>query len=856
MLKRLFALIMALMLTFGTFTVMAEEDKTSWLTMDFEHSTTQEKFAGTVDNTSISYQGMGNKVRVVEDEPISGRKSLQINTADMRWWSMSVEAAKMFVTFKVKATEKFANTLALSITTQDRATDNGGMGGKIIEVTLKDEKPVLCNVAGDVIAELERDVSYTVTVEITRGSAQYDVLLNGEKLEAKNFYISPIYYIAGMRIDVFQASIGGGGYVFLDDVEVYTPSTTPQKYSTQEIGDIPEVVLPEVKEQQGTYLFYNTTQVELTEPVIFEDETAYIPLNDLLKTMGGEYESGDKGDLTITAGDVTGVATEGDKELIVGGDVIELTHAPKSYARVMYVPANLVNELFKCKVWYDEHGDTIVISDSKYANDDILRIINGKLYQNGEPYYEISFNKFDLAWQISADYFPSNMYPSEKYTYEAAERALAKLNELGFRSIRVFCSTTAGADVLQTEETKAQYYEAFDKMFDLCDKYDIQVVVCMGLPSQTFLAQEYVDGVGYVRKNDTVLDLITKPDCESRQTLYSYIEEFVGRYKDRKSVLMWEIVNEGNLEADIGPTVGKPTYSLMQLGAFYKDCAEKIRQVDPERLITGGDSVLRPAQWNLFEGTMVGLPTNNWLKDNMEQRLWALWTINSALDVISCHGYSVGIPENGESYCYDEDYNDKLITFEQLMDEAKRLGKVLYNGETGGAFNRGELALQDPAIAEGQKQFLDEMINAGVQLTHWWAFNSDRQGFDDNVTWNVTEELHGFTLEAITEANKEIQAKYVVNGLAKANTAVVEPPITPTPTEIPTPTPTQAPTATPTVAPEQSGTDDSTPTPTEAPDTTEDDGSMLTVIIVCAIIAAAVIVVVVILIVRARRKKA
>ena len=111
MFKRVFACLLAVLFVFGSFTVMAQEqENTSWLTMNFEYSTTQEKFESTVDNTSISYQNGRNKVRVVEENAISGRKSLQINTADMRWWSMSVEAEKMFVSFKVKATEKFANS--------------------------------------------------------------------------------------------------------------------------------------------------------------------------------------------------------------------------------------------------------------------------------------------------------------------------------------------------------------------------------------------------------------------------------------------------------------------------------------------------------------------------------------------------------------------------------------------------------------------------------------------------------------------------------------------------------------------------------------------------------------------------
>ena len=355
-------------------------------------------------------------------------------------------------------------------------------------------------------------------------------------------------------------------------------------------------------------------------------------------------------------------------------------------------------------------------------------------------------------------------------------------------------------------------------MFDLCDRYGIQVVVCMGLPSDTFLEQVNIGTSSspvWFSTGDTALDLVANPNCASRQTLYAYIREFVSRYKDRRSVLMWEIVNEGNLGADVGPAVGAPRYSLLQLGEFYSSCAAVIRETDPERLVTGGDSILRSAQWHLLKSTMSGSNTCDWTIDTYKERLYALWVMNENLDVISAHCYNTGLGGDG-SYYTNAGGTRKEATFSYMMSEAKRMGKIFYNGETAYSFDT-----YDSNAASKCRSYLNSIIDAGVQLSHWWTFHTDRQGYGDGYGWKITD---GQLLTDIANANRQIKERYVVNNAASANKVepytVSDEVQTPTPTATPTPTPTATPTPTPTPKPTATPTPKPTATPTPKPTAT------------------------------------
>ena len=123
--------------------------------------------------------------------------------------------------------------------------------------------------------------------------------------------------------------------------------------------------------------------------------------------------------------------------------------------------------------------------------------------------------------------------------------------------------------------------------------------------------------------------------------------------------------------------------------------------------------------------------------------------LNEKLDIISIHAYGLGISDN-------------TATFDIYMQYADTLDKPLYVGETNGAFD-----LENEDFYLDSKAYLNSIVNSGVQLSHWWTFRSDRQGFDDGYLWRVDS---GELLDLIVEANKTLRATYHINKADDENT--------------------------------------------------------------------------------------
>ena len=496
----------------------------------------------------------------------------------------------------------------------------------------------------------------------------------------------------------------------------------PQEFSTQTPGPIPPVNHPDLPLREKAVLFFNNTA--LAEEPRIEDGNLMLPTAPLFREAG-----------------------------------ISLPADVPAYAAPAYI-----REALDAEVWWDKPEKCVVVTCGSEKNCDILRNIGGKLYMNGKPYYEISFNKFDLKWQLCADKFPHNEFRRPDQ-FSRGEEALRQLHEAGFRSIRVFDNILGGPETLFDPDRRRDYFEVCDRMFDLCDKYEIQVVSCLSLPTDIFCKYLKDESGKYVSDGTNVMDLICDPGCPARQHMYEYIDAYVGRYKNRRTILMWEIVNEGNLDADIGDQIKRTCYSAAQLGNFYADCAARIHAVDPDRLVTGGDGLLRSAQWHLYQSVMAGASVD-WNKDTLEDRLNAYWVLHHGVDAISVHGYAVGYPD--DAMCrYDRgDGKYETVTWKLLMEEARRLGKILYNGETGdaGVDTDGSIYRNDnPARAITRDRFLTEIIEAGVQLSHWWAFHSDREGFTDDRDWNICPAVEPNSLAVIAAANQRLRARYIIN---------------------------------------------------------------------------------------------
>ena len=230
---------------------------------------------------------------------------------------------------------------------------------------------------------------------------------------------------------------------------------------------------------------------------------------------------------------------------------------------------------------------------------------------------------------------------------------------------------------------------------------------------------------------------------------------------------MWEIVNEGNFAADRGASAKEKQYSLYQLGQFYKDVTERIKSIDPTRLVTSGDGCLFNAQWHLYKGVKEGLDYSDWTNDTLEERLKAYVMLYGGVDVVSGHPYA-DFMEGKEYSVSDTDDTKVAETFELYLKESRRIGKVFYAGEISGAqalIDDGDYTDEEHAK---EQAYIDSIVEAGVQLSHWWAFHTDRTASIGKYGWQVTD---GKLFDAIKDGNKRLQEKWVVNFAVTTNKA-------------------------------------------------------------------------------------
>jgi hypothetical protein len=228
---------------------------------------------------------------------------------------------------------------------------------------------------------------------------------------------------------------------------------------------------------------------------------------------------------------------------------------------------------------------------------------------------------------------------------------------------------------------------------------------------------------------------------------------------------MWEINNEMNLGMDIGPSVGAVTYSAYQLSEFYKWCTSIIRECDPDRLVTSGDSVQRNSNYHLLAGTMAGQDANDWSTDSYAQRLYMNFLIHGlgGMDATSVHAYG----ENTDELHISKgrlNTTASRMSLSVMMDEARALGQPLYVGEAGTGTAHGNTDYT--AI----QKTLDGYVKLGLQLVHWWSYDTCRQpSFGDDNDWNMNMTDFPDSVAMIKAANEALKAKWLVNSADEQN---------------------------------------------------------------------------------------
>lgn len=381
------------------------------------------------------------------------------------------------------------------------------------------------------------------------------------------------------------------------------------------------------------------------------------------------------------------------------------------------------------------------------------------LYLDGKPFYEISFNKFDLFWQMMAAEFHKSGFGQEPA--ERGEKALRDLNRMGFKTLRAVFNVTPEYD---NPSLRPRFFAVMDRTLDLCDKYDIRLVFSMGMVDMNY-AKEC---------GEPFHEFMTNPGCKSRLKMRAYATDLITRYRHRKTIAIWEHGNELLLKANIGNFKGEMMPTLNEVAEFHRAEAAFIRSLDRNHPITTGDSY-RNCIWSLHEYGQ-GKTKNAWAVNTMGDIGKGVATAQKGVDVFCIHDYYKG-PAYGCHTVMGTDGKLRGLNLADWTVIARSEGKPLYLGE----FSAMPLARTDAnkkRWAETPEWFesyegsdkgkaikmvelgLQDVVKARPNLTHWWCYQSDRtqelrnpQRFDIDV--DRTPEL----VRLVVEANRALQMK-------------------------------------------------------------------------------------------------
>lgn len=399
---------------------------------------------------------------------------------------------------------------------------------------------------------------------------------------------------------------------------------------------------------------------------------------------------------------------------------------------------------------------------------DVLTLKNGRFYLDGQPFAEISFNKFDLFWSLWGSLRQNARTRAGTNAWIAAvatqDQALRELHALGFRTIRIFGAPHESfGDTWVTDPAwRNDFFKALDTTLDLCDKNNIKVILSLGAASVHDKAPQQASAP----KGETSFDLIANPAASSRQRLDEYIDRVVTRYRNRKSIAMWEVANELTNMANIGKWKGEPTPTLPQVADFLDTVAKRIKANDPLRLVSTGGSHLREHAWNLFQG-------NGWKqRDTWDEhrKAYAAYFQKSAIDVIDVHYYAVRT--GGYELAPGPDGRPVFMNLPRYVQVARELGKGLIFGEYGalpygwsgrpknaGTNDDWFVGYNDATAKQWVQRATDEAVDSGAQLVYFWAYQSDRpQDQKSNpVTLEATRTPE--LVQIIAEGNRRLKAK-------------------------------------------------------------------------------------------------
>jgi hypothetical protein len=344
---------------------------------------------------------------------------------------------------------------------------------------------------------------------------------------------------------------------------------------------------------------------------------------------------------------------------------------------------------------------------------------DGVLVREGKPYRGIGFNYFNALGR--------HVQKADDTSFEAG---FQQLEEAKIPFVRLMGCGFWPIEQKLYQSDKAEFFRRFDRVVQSAERHHVGLI-----PSLFWHTSTVPDLVGEPVNQWGI------PESKTHAYLREYVRDVVTRYKDSPAIWGWEFGNEYNLAADLPnaeshrppvvPVLGTAAsrgkadeLSSDAIRAAYAAFGREVRKVDPWRVITTGDSRMRPCAWNCRTH-------RSWAPDTPEQTAEMYAGYNQEpINLVSIHAY-------GD--CLDE--------LRLAMRISRGLKKPLWVGEFG-----------CPGPVDKTKAeflaMLDAIEKAEVPLAAVWVFD-----FAPQTEISVSQDNErAYELRAVAEANARIQA--------------------------------------------------------------------------------------------------
>lgn len=370
-----------------------------------------------------------------------------------------------------------------------------------------------------------------------------------------------------------------------------------------------------------------------------------------------------------------------------------------------------------------------------------------RLSLNGRPYRAIGVNIPFMSQVYMGSWGSSvRLYGSHENARQAIIQAIEDAGRSGLAYIRFFADPGYPIDMDRFYYSDpAKYWKSMDELFGICRKNKLRVIPSLGAAPGCFAA--------YCGEHkQAILD----PKSKTSKAAYAYIREFVNRYKDDPSILMWEIQNEVMHKADIdvqgkpalaaGLFTGKrqpyPTLSREDsltwdmVLRIYKEQTAFIKSIDANHLVTSGECHVRyecTSRRETFPKFKFRDDTfQEWVNNNLQAQ-------PVPLDVLSYHLSATTDPKERWGM-------QKMVWLRKLLEASVASGVPVYIGELG----QDSPSYTDDPTAKPARELIDMAEEEGVSLMALWVWH-----FPSQPERSVTSKTHPDLVKRCAEFNQK-----------------------------------------------------------------------------------------------------